>query len=188
MKSYSELILNTALQTTPKEVWKPIRGYTGLYAVSNIGRIKSFGKITHRRKNIIMNPRIYGGWPSVELQGENVKRKSFPIHRLVAEAFIPNPDKKPDVIHKNGMKHVNEVWNLQWATEKENYFNARKNGRQNNKLNESDIRWIIKIREEKNMQYKDIAAALHVKKHVIADVFRRLRKNGEMYDKRKIQI
>jgi hypothetical protein len=98
------------------------------------------------------------------------------MHRLVANAFIDNPDNKPDVIHKNGLKYNNEVSNLQWATERENYFNARKNGRQTNKLSESDIQWVIKIRKEKSMQYKDIGSVLHVKEHVIADVFRRIKR------------
>jgi len=138
-----------------------------------------------------MNPRGWGGWQSVELQGVNTKRKSFPVHRLVAGAFIPNHENKPDVIHKDGLKAHNEVSNLQWATERENYFNARKNGRQTNKLSESDIQWVIKTRKEKNIQYKDIGLTLHVKEHVISDIFRRLRKAKgipiKIYQKRGIK-
>ena len=191
MKRYLELILNTKLAKSAPEIWRPIPGYNGLYDASNLGRIKSFRKKTHVKKDIIMKPKIYAGNLFVELHGKKIKRKSFTVYRLVAKTFIPNPDDKPDVIHKNGIKANNEVSNLLWATKSENYFNARKNGRQTNKLSESDIQWVIKTRKEKSIQYKDIGLTLHVKEHVISDIFRRLRKaNGipiKIYQKRGIK-
>lgn len=106
-----------------KEIWKNIKNYEGLYQVSNIGRIKSF-----KRNESIMQPNDNGkGYLQVGLS-KNGKRSYFKIHRLVAEAFIPNPYSKPEVNHIDGNKQNNTVENLEWCTTKENCQHRQKTG------------------------------------------------------------
>ena len=111
-----------------KEIWKDIKGYEGLYQVSNLGRVKSLDRtykspltntemITRRGK--VLKPLFNRGYYSVALSfGNKVIRKS--IHRLVAEAFISNPGNKLQVNHKNGVKNDNNINNLEWVTQSEN--------------------------------------------------------------------
>lgn len=95
-----------------KEVWKPVVGYEGLYEVSDLGRV--------RRVKIIEPSRKKHGYMQISLTGSDGVRKSFRLHRLVAEAFIPNPDGKPQVNHKDEDTENNRVKNLEWATAEEN--------------------------------------------------------------------
>ena len=99
------------------EIWKEIKGYEGLYEVSSEGRVKSTGK-----KKGIMRPGTSKGYLKVGLTKDGI-RSMFRVHRLVAEAFIPNPDNKPEVDHINGDRKDNRVENLRWMTHKENNNN-----------------------------------------------------------------
>ena len=103
------------------EEWKDIKGYEGLYKISNLGNIKNF-------KNQIHASSIdkYGYLQVVLYYKE--KPKCFRVHRLVAEAFIPNPENKPTVNHKDGNKQNNCIGNLEWNTIKENSQHAWKTG------------------------------------------------------------
>lgn len=99
-----------------KEYWKPVVGYEGLYEVSNWGRVKSirFGK------ERIMKFYINGnGYSQVTLIKNNIK-KTYLVHRLVAEAFIDNTDNLPQVNHKDENKLNNNVENLEWCDAKYN--------------------------------------------------------------------
>ncbi len=112
---------------TTTEVWKPIEGYEGLYEVSNLGRVKSLEKLIERpagnnfiRSEFVMKTWAKdAGYPTVSLTKDK-KRKLHMVHRLVAEAFIPNPDNKEEVNHKDYNKKNNNVSNLEWMTRKEN--------------------------------------------------------------------
>lgn len=104
-----------------KEIWKDVVGYEGLYQVSNLGRIKS------GYKPIILQSGVCRGYLIVNLY-KNKKGLSRKVHRLVAQAFIPNPENKPTVNHKDGNKQNNCVDNLEWATVKEQNIHANKTG------------------------------------------------------------
>lgn len=101
-----------------KEIWKDIKGYEGLYQVSNKGEVKRIGK----NKNLYKSLRTYYG---VKLSKNN-KKKYFNIHRLVAETFIPNPKKMLQINHKDGNKLNNNVNNLEWVTPSDNTKHAYK--------------------------------------------------------------
>lgn len=117
-----------------KEIWKDIQGYEKLYQVSNFGKIKSLPKKTkmknqYTEKEMILKPtkNRYGYYYVDLCNGKNNKKK-YLIHQLVAKAFIPNPESKPQVNHKNGIKTDNTLNNLEWCTAKENNIHAIKNG------------------------------------------------------------
>lgn len=101
-----------------EEIWKDIKGYEGLYQISNYGRVMSFYK-SSKTGGGILQKQIYKGYEFVNLY-KNGARKTPKIHRLVAEAFIPNPDGHPFVNHKNEIKNDNIVTNLEWCTPKYN--------------------------------------------------------------------
>ena len=106
-----------------QEIWKDIKNYEGLYQISNFGRVKSLprkGTVKHER--ILKQCRDKYGYLQVILN--NKTHKSCRIHKLVAQEFIPNPENKLTVNHKNGNKYDNKVENLEWNTIKENNDNA----------------------------------------------------------------
>lgn len=112
-----------------KEEWKDIDGYEGLYKVSNLGRVKSMNyNKTGREKCLKSSDRK--GYDAVILS-RNGNRVCKSIHRLVLEAFTPNPNNKPQVNHIDGDKKNNNVNNLEWCTAKENTRHSFKNGLQN---------------------------------------------------------
>ena len=100
-----------------KEIWRDIRGYEGLYQVSNLGRVKSL-----RSNNILKGGSYPNGYLFVGLCKHN-KVKTCMRHRLVAQAFIPNLLNKPEVDHINTDKNDNTVENLRWVTHYENDHN-----------------------------------------------------------------
>ena len=99
-----------------EEIWKDVPNYVGYYQVSNLGRVKS---ISFKDKNLIRKTTITNGYHRVSF---TVKRKvkSLYVHRLIGESFIPNPDNKPCINHKNGIKTDNSISNLEWVTHQEN--------------------------------------------------------------------
>ena len=97
-----------------KEIWKDINGYEGLYQVSNFGRVKSLNYRRTGREEILTPQMNTNGYLTVQLW-KNEKRKSCLVHRLVAMAFIPNPNNLPEVNHKDEDKTNNCVWNLEWC-------------------------------------------------------------------------
>ena len=109
-----------------KEVWKDIKGYEGKYMVSNQGRVMSLGRDVMFGRHIrhiepkILKPNKYPIGYSYVMFFPNNKAKIKKIHRLVAEAFIPNPENKPCINHINGRKDDNRVENLEWCSYSEN--------------------------------------------------------------------
>lgn len=109
-----------------QEVWKPVVGFEGVYCVSNFGNIKgvvrsgSTGKPLHPQMN-------HNGYMMVHLYN-HPKHKVTTVHRIVATAFIPNPENKRTVNHIDGNKKNNRVDNLEWATHGENHRHAYRIG------------------------------------------------------------
>lgn len=124
-----------------EEIWKDIPGYEGLYQASNLGRIRSLAHVVeyvkhyddrdvvskHHFKGKILSQNKSSGYLSCifSVDGKAV----YPlVHRLVASAFIPNPDNKPEVDHIDGDTTNNCVENLRWVTSKENTANSISKG------------------------------------------------------------
>ena len=94
------------------EEWRDIVGYEGLYKISNVGNVMN-------NKGRILKLMLTNGYPTVNLY-KNRKMRSLSVHRLVAEAFIPNPMSLPIVNHKDENKVNNSVDNLEWCTKQYN--------------------------------------------------------------------
>ena len=102
------------------EIWVDIKGYEGLYQVSNKGRVKSLNYNKTGEERVLINQPDKTGYLHVVIKGKIIN-----VHRLVAEAFIPNPENKPCVDHINTIRGDNRVENLRWATTKENMNNEK---------------------------------------------------------------
>lgn len=105
------------------EIYKDIRGFEGKYQISNYGNVKSL-HFCNGKKEKILKQTICRNYLEVCLSKNN-KAKSYFVHRLVAQAFIPNPLNLPEVNHKDGNKHNNKQENLEWCTRLENMRHAK---------------------------------------------------------------
>ena len=114
-----------------QEIWKDIPKLSGEYQASTFGNIKSLERIVHRKtkgnlkvkERILKGDALINGYPTI-----NIHRKAISIHILIAKTFILNPENKPQVNHKNGIKTDNRVVNLEWNTSSENLQHALDNG------------------------------------------------------------
>ena len=108
----------------PDEEWKDIPGYEGRYTISNRGSVKSY---LQRKSGRLLPGYDQEGYRVVSLSDGKGNSLWIGIHRLVALAFIPNPENKPSVNHIDGAKDNNDVNNLEWVTPKENTQHAWEN-------------------------------------------------------------
>lgn len=122
-----------------KEVWKDIRGYEGIYQVSNLGNVKRLFK--DGKERLLLGKKDKDGYIVVILS-KHQKKKFYRVHRLVAEAFVPNPENKSQINHKDRKKANNvvdlndldgETTNLEWVTSSENVMHCYKTGRKTKK-------------------------------------------------------
>lgn len=99
------------------EIWKDIPGFEGVYMASNLGNIKSVARIDlggRKWKEKVLSKNIVKGYYHVGLHHNHVN-KNYTVHRLVAKAFIPNPNNLPQINHKDENKLNNDVNNLEWC-------------------------------------------------------------------------
>jgi len=109
-----------------KEIWKEIEGFEGRYQVSNLGRVMSL-VTNHGKQRQKLKPQYERRYMFVNLSVKN-RGHTKDVHRMVANAFVPNPDNKPMVNHIDGVKLNNNASNLEWVTCSENHKHAYASG------------------------------------------------------------
>lgn len=140
------------------EIWKDIIGYNGKYQVSNTGKVRSTNyNNTGKIQELKLKLNKYGYY-EVKLSKNNVA-KDYMVSRLVAEAFIPNRNFKPKVIHRNNCKD-NSIQNLKWAYESEVMHNQYNNGHRKGKSSNT----IITYNNKNYRRYSEIAKDLGINK------------------------
>jgi len=164
-----------------REQWFKIKCTDEDYFISDSFKIKrgdfinSYGVLV--KEHLIKATRYDKGYFTVHMV-KNGKQKTFLLHRLIAETFIPNPDKKPFVNHIDGDKHNNNLDNLEWCSFKENIEHAwriglyKKNQYRNLKAN--DVFGILKMLEY-NFKHKDIAELYKTHPSTVSDIKRGVR-------------
>lgn len=160
------------------EIWVDIKDYEGLYQVSNLGRIKCL----RRKEPIIMRPSAdSNGYYRLKLTGRDGKFKSYKVHRLVAQAFIPNPHNLPQINHIDENPANNRMNNLEWCTNK---YNCNY-GKRTKRISDSQIRKKIPVKcIETGVEYKTLSEAARATGAMsghIAEVCRGKRKTAGNY-------
>lgn len=119
----------------PEEEWRPVVGWEGLYEVSNLGGVRSLDRIVNHGRGLTRvykgrNRKVYVGKTGYLAVGLSNDGKSITsnVHRMIAEAFIPNPERHPYVRHLNDEKTDNRIENLAWGTPSDNSQDALRNG------------------------------------------------------------
>ena len=115
------------------EIWKDIEGYEGKYQVSNLGNVKSLSYLGTGKEKLLKPFKTEDGYLFIGLNKNN-KRKFYKIHRLVAQAFIDNPNNYPIINHKDENKRNNNMNNLEWCTIKYNINYGTATKRRSEKL------------------------------------------------------
>lgn len=146
------------------EIWKDIEGYNGNYQVSNLGNVRSMPRNGTVKYPKMLKQKIqWNGRMSVSLNNKYRIRQSKSVHRIVAFAFIPNPENKPCINHIDGNPKNNSVENLEWCTHTENMKHAFATGlhslkgdRHNNRKLDSEKVKLIRYLNGK-LSHADIA-------------------------------
>ena len=163
-----------------EEIWKDIKGYEGLYQVSNLGRVKSLPRLMFNGKGYFMSKEkilklgTANGYKRVTLCKNN-EQEPFLVHRLVAEAFIPNPNNLPQVNHKiDDFEHRsdNRVENLEWCTAE---YNSNY-GTHNEKISKA-----TKGKKRESMKGDKNPSARKVKCVTTGEVFNTMKEACEKY-------
>jgi len=163
------------------ETWKPISGYEGIYEVSDLGRVKRVAPSKHSYPGKILAGGLdQDGYRVLLLYKLDGTRRMFKEHRLVAAAFIPNPNSLPQINHKNAIKTDNKAENLEWCSCKRNIRHAVDKGlwnpskgsdHHNAKLDEGKIAQIRKLLAE-GKSHVEIGKIFGVAHATIGDIHR----------------
>ena len=139
-----------------EEAWKPVEGYEGRYEVSNFGRVRSFAQDSRGGKIKAGHP-THKGYRHILLYDGRGGKRWYPIHRLVAAAFLPNPGNLPQVNHKDEVKTNNRVDNLEWYTNDYNMNYGTRNERAGkaNECCEATSRKVYSVDENGQVDYYD---------------------------------
>lgn len=175
-----------------KEIWKDIRGYKGLYRISSLGKVESIERINYFPYKGVLRKRIIGGIllkQKINTYGyfcialcKNGKMKHYILSNLIGKHFIPNPDNKFAINHKDGNKLNNNINNLEWLSVSENLKHAHRTGlidnkgskNPNHKLTEADILQIRKLFPPAfDYTQVDIARIYNVNKGQISCIIKR---------------
>lgn len=139
--------------------WSAVKNYENLYEVSDLGQIRSVA----RQKNLAVNPHKDTRYLTVGLWKNN-KNKTCYVHRLVAEAFIPNPDNLPQVNHIDGDRQNNNINNLEWVTHQENTKHAVSTGLRVYKNRLTEIQFLDLLKQVINgKSYYDLSQQVDYK-------------------------
>lgn len=172
------------------EEWKNIIGYNGKYQISNFGNVKSYKR--YKEGKILLPTKDKDGYFQIGLRDENSKRKWYRIHRLVANAFISNPNKFTEINHKDNNPSNNKVDNLEWCTIEYNNKYRFTHGNGNNKgengscatLTNKEVKEIRKKWNTGKYKVKDLMKLFSSTRAVISGVI-----NNKTYiDKNYIKV
>ena len=161
------------------EEWRRIDGFPG-YEVSDLGRVRSFRPRSGKgpaptTPRILKMPPKDTGYPHVSMQGPDGRQRTRKVHRLVAVAFLPNPDSLPQVAHRNGNPLDNRAANLRWSTACDNMADTVTHGTKvfgervgNSKLTEDDVMAIRGIYSLGDVTQQEIAERYGVDRATIS--------------------
>lgn len=160
-----------------EEIWKDIPGYEGLYQVSSLGRVKSLeryityctGRIQLLPEKILKSSQQSTGYYTVGLYDSNHKSKTFSIHRIVANLFVPNLSDLPEVNHKDGDKSNNSASNLEWASELDNIRHSRLLGLNRTEMNPQCKAVICVETEQQFYSVEEAARHFNVNSSLVLD-------------------
>jgi len=174
------------------ELWMKAKGYEDYLLVSSEGRVRSVarqviqsnGKVLNYSSKLKKLSKDSGGYLQVGVYDESKSlKKLLSVHRLVAQTFIPNPENKREVNHKDGVKWNNSVNNLEWNTYRENQEHAYNTGLKTRKLTEKDVLFIRKNNYKLPNQYgklpkgkysqTELSEMFNVKPSTISDIIKR---------------
>lgn len=173
-----------------EEIWKPIKDYEELYEVSNLGRVRRLPKRMtayagkgRPRVECFSKMKILKGWiqeyKRIELRKNGVSKMFF-VHRLVAEAFVENPDNKPQVNHIDENKMNNKQENLEWVTSKENSNHGTVIERRKKRLAKISGKPIVVIENGEKIKFQTIGDASEYLDVHRTTVSHALRRNGKV--------